>query len=172
VIVWLNGTFGAGKTTTAALLAARDDRLRTFDPEWVGYLLRANLSDYPVTDFQHWPSWRTLTPVVIDEVARFTGQHLVAVQTVLVEDYWRELRAGLDVLGHEVLHVRLEADEHVMRARIEGSEEAQAGRLAHLPVFAAARPWMVAAADLVVDTTDLTPDQAADAAFAVVERRL
>jgi adenylylsulfate kinase-like enzyme len=175
VIVWLNGTFGAGKTTTAALLAARDGRLRTFDPEWVGYLLRANLSGYEVTDFQQWPSWRTLTPIVIDEVARFTGQHLVAVQTVLVEDYWRELRAGLDALGHEVLHVLLEADEAVMTARIEADEvetTARGGRLAHLPVFADARPWMVGAADLVVDTTDLTAEQAADTVFEVVNPRL
>jgi adenylylsulfate kinase-like enzyme len=175
VIVWLNGTFGAGKTTTAVLLAARDDRLRTFDPEWVGYLLRANLSDHPVTDFQQWPSWRMLTPVVIDEVARFTGQHLVAVQTVLVEDYWHELRTGLDALGHEVLHVLLEADEAVLTARIDADEveaAARGWRLERLPVYAGARPWMVEAADLVVDTTDLTPEQAADAIGAVVDGRL
>lgn len=172
MIVWLNGTFGAGKTSAGGLLAARDDRLRTFDPEWVGYLLRANLSDHTVTDFQQWPSWRRLTPIVIDEVARFTGQDLVVVQTVLVEEYWRELMAGLDALGHEVLHVVIEADEEVMRARIEGSEEAQSWRLAHLPVYASSRPWLVEYADLVLDTTELTPEQAADRVLAVVAAKL
>jgi adenylylsulfate kinase-like enzyme len=68
VIIWLNGTFGAGKTTTAGLLQDRSDRLRLFDPEWVGYMLRANLSDYPVPDFRHWESWRVLTPLVADEL--------------------------------------------------------------------------------------------------------
>jgi adenylylsulfate kinase-like enzyme len=51
VIIWLNGTFGAGKTTTGRLLSQRSQRLRLFDPEWVGYMLRENLGDYPVTDF-------------------------------------------------------------------------------------------------------------------------
>ena len=67
MIISFNGTFGVGKTTTARLLSQRNQRLRLFDPEWVGYMLRENLSDYPVTDFRHWESWRVLTPVVADE---------------------------------------------------------------------------------------------------------
>jgi hypothetical protein len=39
VIIWLNGTFGAGKTTTAMQLAGRLANARHFDPELVGYLL-------------------------------------------------------------------------------------------------------------------------------------
>jgi len=50
VIVWLNGAFGAGKSTTAKALVALSPRLRLFDPEWVGYLLRANLSNHEFTD--------------------------------------------------------------------------------------------------------------------------
>ncbi len=44
-----------------------------------------NLADHEFTNFQHLPPWRTLVPVVADEVARVTGQGLVAVQTVLHE---------------------------------------------------------------------------------------
>ena len=122
MIIWLNGTFGVGKTTTGALLAERDVGLRTFDPEWVGYLLRVHLADTEVADVQAYPSWRRRTPVVADEIVRVTRQHLVAVQTVLVEDYWHELVAGLAALGHEVVHVVLEAQEPVMRARIESDQ--------------------------------------------------
>ena len=64
MIVWLNGAFGAGKSTTAKALVALAPRLRLFDPEWVGYLLRANLSDHEFTDFQQLRPWRTLVPVV------------------------------------------------------------------------------------------------------------
>jgi len=39
VIAWLNGSFGAGKTTTARELASLLGA-RTFDTEFVGYLLR------------------------------------------------------------------------------------------------------------------------------------
>jgi hypothetical protein len=60
VIIWLNGTFGAGKTATAKELLPLVPDTRLFDPETVGYMLRPNLADRPVSDFQHWPPWRTL----------------------------------------------------------------------------------------------------------------
>ena len=76
--MWLNGTFGVGKTTTSANLEERLDGFRQFDPEWVGFMLANNLTDHPVTDFQQYPSWRRLVPVVADEIVHATGQHLVA----------------------------------------------------------------------------------------------
>lgn len=93
-VIWINGTFGAGKTTTAGVLVGLSEGTRLFDPEHVGYMLRANLSDQEFTDFQQLPPWRMLVPVVMDEIARLTGDHLIAVQTVLVESYWRELEEG------------------------------------------------------------------------------
>jgi len=164
VIIWLNGAFGAGKTSTAAELAGMLPGARQFDPEWVGYMLRANLADQDFTDFQQLPPWRTLVPVVMAEVARLTGQHLITVQTVLVETYWRELRAGLDAHSLEVFHVLLHADPAVLAARIR-TDQADPGacqwRLDHLEQFAAARPWLEAAADLVVDSTALSVAEAA-----------
>jgi hypothetical protein len=60
VITWLNGTFGSGKTSTAAELRLLVPSSRVFDPETVGYMLQPNLADLPVPDFQHWPPWRPL----------------------------------------------------------------------------------------------------------------
>lgn len=54
-IIWINGTFGAGKTTTAGKLVELTDRTRLFDPEHVGYMLSANLSDQQFTDFHDLP---------------------------------------------------------------------------------------------------------------------
>ncbi|MGW4522419.1 hypothetical protein [Amycolatopsis sp. NPDC004378] len=65
MIVWLNGTFGAGKTTTARALAALLGA-RTFDTEFVGYLLRTAFPE-PAGDFQHLPLWRQL---VVENTAR------------------------------------------------------------------------------------------------------
>ena len=161
MIIWLNGTFGAGKTTTGALLVQKSHRLRLFDPESVGYMLRPNLTDYPVSDFRHWESWRVLTPIVAGELIRFSGQNLVAPQTVLEEAYWDELILRLSELGHRVLHVLLEADQLIMRNRIEADQTARQGRLDHLPKYAEARSWMARRADLIVDTTRLTPEQVA-----------
>jgi hypothetical protein len=78
MIIWLNGTFGSGKTsTTAAVLQALLPSSRVFDPETVGYMLAPNLVDRPVSDFQHWPPWRPLVVATATELARFTGQDLI-----------------------------------------------------------------------------------------------
>jgi AAA domain len=159
VIIWLNGAFGAGKTTTAAQLAAIMPGARLFDPEMVGYLLTAYLQDHDFSHFQDLPPWRTLIPVITSEIARFTGQHLIATQTVLNERYWKELQQGFMQHSLEVFHVVLNVDAEVLAHRINADEleqKARQWRLDHIHDYAAARPWMVASADLVVDTTSLS----------------
>ena len=75
MIIWLNGTFGCGKTSTAAELHSLIPDSRVFDPETVGYMLQPNLADHPVSDFQHWPPWRPLAVATATELlARFTGR--------------------------------------------------------------------------------------------------
>lgn len=175
MIIWVNGSFGVGKTTTAGLVARRSARLRTFDPESVGFMLRDNLGDVPVADFRDWEPWRVLTPVVADELVRFTGQSLVAPQTVLEETYWDELAGGLAERGHDTFLVLLDADDAIIRSRIESDQEltaARQGRLSHLPRFAAARPWISRRADLIVDTTRLGPHDVADRVWAAVRDRI
>jgi hypothetical protein len=84
VIVWLNGTFGCARTSTAAELRSLIPRSRVFDPETVGYMLQPNLADHPVSDFQQRPPWRRLVVATAAELAGYTGQHLIAPQTVPV----------------------------------------------------------------------------------------
>jgi hypothetical protein len=50
VILWMNGSFGVGKTTAANLIREREPLWRLFDPEWVGSMLRANLRDLDFDD--------------------------------------------------------------------------------------------------------------------------
>lgn len=45
MILWLNGPFGVGKTTTANAIRQQEPIWRLFDPEGVGYMLRASLGD-------------------------------------------------------------------------------------------------------------------------------
>lgn len=173
VIIWVNGTFGVGKTTTAGQVVQKDPGLRLFDPEWVGYMVANNLSDHPVTDFQHHESWRRLTPVVADELIRFTGQDLVAVQTVLHEQYWDELETALIALGHKVFHVVLEADPDEVRRRIDTDEvevTAKTWRHKHLPVYAEAREWLIDRADLIVNTSNVDPSEAARQILVAADR--
>ncbi len=95
------------------------------------------------------------------ELARFTGQYLIAPQTILARAYLEQIFAGLRDAGQAVFHVVLDANEDTLRQRIRGSDEAQAWRLAHLAEYRSSRSWMVPAADLVVDTGSQPPSAAA-----------
>ena len=92
MIVWINGTHGAGKTTTSALLQALIPDSRVFDAEKVGETLMDISPGLPATDnFQHWPPWRPLVVETARHVLHYTGGTLVIPMTVLVEEYWREI---------------------------------------------------------------------------------
>jgi hypothetical protein len=164
VIVRLNGTHGAGKTTTGALVQQLIPDSRVLDAEKVGETLMDITPGLPGTDnFQHWPPWR---PLVVDTARRvldYTGGTLVMPMTVLVEQYWHEISSGLAHYAIPVRHFVLHADQDTLRGRIEGDTllGPSTFRLAHLGSYAeAARTWLHDEAE-VVDTTHLTPGQAA-----------
>lgn len=127
-IVWLNGAFGAGKTTAARILAAEIPGAVIVDPEEIGTLLRPVLQPVaPVRDFQEWPAWRQLVAATLNAVLRELaegGPSLVIVpQTVIVEEYWSEIISGLDPsarLTPVALHI--DSDEHRRRATDDTEE--------------------------------------------------
>jgi hypothetical protein len=125
VIVWLNGTHGAGKTTTGALVQPLIPGSRVLDAEKVGELLM------------------DITPGL--------------------PGYWREISTGLARHAIPVRHFVLHADQDTLRRRIEGDIVLgpSSFRLAYLDSYTeAARTWLHDAAE-VIDTTSLTPGQAA-----------
>ncbi|PRX49151.1 shikimate kinase [Prauserella shujinwangii] len=163
MIVWLNGAFGAGKTTTAHALTRLLPRARVFDPEQVGFLLRHVLPE-PPGDFQHLPPWRPLVTETAVRVLAEVGGVLVAPQTVLVREYLREIFDGFAAARVPVRHVLLHADEPELRRRIDGdvaeSARARAWRLEHVAAYREALPWLRTSAD-VVDTVGRAPDRVA-----------
>jgi shikimate kinase len=175
MIIWLNGTFGAGKTTTARHLASRLPNARHFDPELVGYLLMEALRDHEFHDFQDLTPWRELVPVVTEKIAAFTGQHVIAVQSVLREDYWRELAQAFERIHLDIFHVLLHVDSDALAERIKADQidsRACQWRLDHITDYEKSRPWMESAADLVIDATHLPATAVAERIAAAAERRL
>ncbi|MCX5097238.1 AAA family ATPase [Streptomyces sp. NBC_00365] len=165
MIVWLNGTHGAGKTTTGALVQQLIPDSRVFDAEKVGETLMDITPGLPATDnFQHWPPWRPLVVETARRVLDYTGGTLVMPMTVLVEQYWREISTGLAQHAIPVRHFVLHADQDTLRGRIAGDTVLGPNspfRLQYLEPYAeAARTWLHSEAE-VVDTTHLTPAQAA-----------
>lgn len=164
MIVWLNGTHGAGKTTTSALVQQLLPDARVLDAEKVGEVLMDIKPGLPATDnFQHWEPWRRLVVETARRVLEFTGGTLVMPMTVLVESYWREISDGLTEHGIPVQHFVLHADQATLRDRIQNDKVLgpSAFRFAYLEPYAeAAHTWLHNEAE-VIDTTHITADQAA-----------
>ncbi|MGI8666482.1 MAG: ATP-binding protein [Jatrophihabitans sp.] len=170
MIVWLNGTHGSGKTTTAALLQPLIPDSQVFDAEKVGEALMDIKPGLPTTDnFQHWPPWRPLVVETAYRVLDYTGGTLVMPMTVLVEQYWREISNGLADHAIPVRHFVLHADQDTLRGRILGEHAVSPFRISYLEPYAeAARTWLHAEAE-VIDTTKLTAAQAAEQIAAALQ---
>ncbi|MFE0733088.1 ATP-binding protein [Streptomyces antibioticus] len=127
----------------------------------------------PQTDnFQHWPPWRPLVVETVRRVLDYAGGTLVMPMTVLVEQYWREISTGLAQHALPIRHFDLHADQKTLRARIEGDTAMGRSlfRLNHLEPYAeASRTWPHKEAE-VIDTTHLTPAEAAGQIADAVQR--
>lgn len=174
MIVWLNGPFGGGKTTTAAELDALLPEAVVFDPESMGPPLVPTLSGIePVSDFQDWRPWRELAVTALTSLDRYTGRTIVAPQTVVVERYWDEITSGLAAAGVELRAFTLDCspDEHerriagdaVTNATIEEItiDDGGVGWRRHRAAdYRAALPWLSTRTE-VIDTTTLRPAEVA-----------
>jgi predicted kinase len=116
VIIWLNGGFGAGKTTLAEELHRRLPDAVVYDPEDVGIMLWKWIA--PNGDFQHLPSWRELVVATALTLRRHHAKTLIVPMSLIRDAYRAEILGGLADAGEEVLHVFLEADAGVLRERL------------------------------------------------------
>ncbi len=173
-VVWINGAFGAGKTTTARELVDLIPNSTLFDPEVIGGALPQLLPPKhlaEVGDVQDLPMWRRL---VIDTAAAMLaelGGTLVVPMTLLRQEYRDEIFGGLAARRVAVRHVLLAPAETILRERISGREippdlpdgEIRTRQWAydHIETYRAALgSWLTADAHLV-DTSALTPYETA-----------
>ncbi|MFI9308650.1 NUDIX hydrolase [Streptomyces triculaminicus] len=175
MIVWLNGAFSGGKTSTAKLLTELLPGSTLYDPEVTGGALRHLLPPRrlgEVGDYQDLPIWRRM---VVDTAAALLaelGGVLVVPMTLLRQEYRDEIFGALASRRIPVRHVVLTVDETILRERIEnrvefpGDEERSEsvrrwGRDHVVPYRQALTSWLGDDA-LAVDTAGLTPRQVAE----------
>lgn len=76
MIIWINGTFGAGKTTTAYELVKRLEKAFVFDPERFGYVLMKNIPPaLQKDDFQDFPLERDQLFIIKTNHSRLRWNH-------------------------------------------------------------------------------------------------
>ncbi|MFI5795816.1 NUDIX domain-containing protein [Streptomyces sp. NPDC051677] len=173
-VVWINGAFGAGKTTTARELIDLIPNSTLFDPEIIGGALPFLLPPKRLAeagDFQDLPIWRRL---VIDTAAALLaelGGTLVVPMTLLRQEYRDEIFGGLAARRIAVRHVLLAPAETILRERIanrevppdlpDGEIRIRQWSYDHIePYHAALASWLTADAHLV-DNGALTPHETA-----------
>lgn len=162
MIVWINGTFSAGKTSTARELTGILPDSTLFDPELIGDALRVLLPRKrlaEVSDYQDLPSWRRL---VVDTAAAMLaelGGVLVVPMTLLRQEYRDEIFGGLAARRIAVRHVLLAPEETILRQRIATREEpgepqdvdlrVRQWAYDHIPVYQQALGWLTADAHVI-----------------------
>lgn len=119
MIVWLNGAFGAGKTTAAFELHRRLPGSFVYDPEEVGFFLRKNLPEACHTaDFQDMPLWRSFNYQILKELhERYDGPVIVPM-TLVEPAYFDEIVGRLKDAGVPVVHIILYASRETILKRL------------------------------------------------------
>jgi hypothetical protein len=177
VIIWLNGAFGAGKTTLAAELGRRLPDAVVYNPEDVGLMLWKWLP--PGGDFQHLPSWRELVVATAVSLRRHHAETLIVPMSLIRDAYRAEILGGLADAGEEVLHVFLELDAGVLRERLnarvthpggtwdQGARKLGMTSVDEMVAAAARQP----AGTLMLRSDKLTPAELADEVIAGADLR-
>lgn len=120
MIIWINGAFGAGKTTVACELERRLADAYLYDPENIGYFLRKNTPRQCHTpDFQDTPLWRTFNYEVLKMIAGNYPGTIIVPMTLVSRTYYEEIIEKLQSDGIEVKHFILYASRETILKRLQ-----------------------------------------------------
>src|ERR1022692_4778437 len=171
MMIWVNGAFGAGKTTLADELHRRLPEALAFDPEYVGYILGKWVPSPESGDFQDIPLWRKLVAEFAIAMSADYGRLVVPPMTLVTPAYREEIFELISKAGDRVLHVFLEVPPEELRRRIdaqvldeddpEADASARAFRHRNVERCMAARAYLPADT-LILRSDRHTPAQLAD----------
>ena len=134
MVVFINGSFGVGKTTVARLLVRQLPHSGLFDPEPFGVVLLHLSAHWPPTarvdDFQDLRLWRTASVRLI-RAARGLRRTVVVPMTFSNETYLGEFLSGARRHDADTRHFCLTAPLDVVRERL-GRREGRRGPSAWL----------------------------------------
>jgi len=120
MIIWINGAFGSGKTTTAFELHRRLENSFVYDPENVGYFIRKNApQNFSKGDFQDILLWREMNYKILKLISSEYDGIIIVPMTLVNPDYYGEIIDKLIGDGVEVKHFILYADRATILKRLK-----------------------------------------------------
>ncbi len=129
MIIFINGSFGVGKTTVAELLVQRLPNSLLYDPEEVGYFLSKIV--HPIDhfdDFQDLFMWRTLVVTTAKLLKETYRRTLIMPMTIWHRPYFDEVMSGLRSIEPDLLHVCLTASAETLYNRVAQREHTPEAR--------------------------------------------
>ena len=120
MIVWINGSFGSGKTSVCNELDSRLENSHIYDPEEVGFFIRDNIpSNLKKNDFQDFNLWREFNYKMISYIhSNFEGT-IVVPMTIINERYFDDIVGKLKSDGIIVKHFTLLASKNILLNRLD-----------------------------------------------------
>lgn len=120
MIIWINGAFGAGKTTLAYELHRRIPNSFVYDPENVGYFIRKN-APKPILkeDFQDHVIWREINYSMLQTINNDFSNTVIVPMTIVKPQYFNEIISRLRSNGVEVHHFTLLANRETLLRRLK-----------------------------------------------------
>ncbi|MCB0016310.1 MAG: tunicamycin resistance protein [Anaerolineales bacterium] len=154
MIIWINGAFGAGKTTVTKLLAARIPEACIFDPEDIGYVVQKTFPEARELDYQDLAMWRQLVVQFIVQGSRTFQYPLIIPMTMIVPAYIDEIFSKIRAIEPEFHHFFLSASSAVLRKRIIDQVIIESSADKDEEV----RQWRLAQIDRCVDAMNHMPE--------------
>lgn len=124
LIIWLNGAYGAGKTTVAEILQKKRPDSYLYDPENIGDFLRDNLpTEMQKEDFQEFSEWRSWNVHILKKISEeYTGD-ILAPMTLYKQPAFNEVFDGLMQAKITVCHFQLEVSRETLIERLRKRPE-------------------------------------------------
>ncbi|MGW3228674.1 AAA family ATPase [Kitasatospora sp. NPDC001095] len=119
MIVFVNGPFGVGKSTTTGLLAERLPQALVINPEDIGHMLWAQLpAALRTEEFELEPVWPPLTRCMLDQAAHAYDRPIIVPMTIARHAVFEHIVHPLREAGHDVRHFTLLAPAATIRDRL------------------------------------------------------
>jgi len=118
MIIWINGAFGAGKTTTASKLQNLLPGSFIYDPEEAGFFIRGNApKSFSEGDFQDIPLWREINYLMLKTLAQ-SPTTIIVPMTLINPNYYNEIIGKLLADGIDIRHFILYIDKPTLIKRL------------------------------------------------------
>ena len=124
MIIWINGSFGVGKTSVAELLKNKIDHSIIYDPEGIGGFL-SDLFNHEKSDFQDYELCRTLNANILQNLSSIY-ETIIIPMTITNLNYYNEIIKGLENSGTEIKHFILSATKENIINRLDSRKNSTA----------------------------------------------